>query len=148
MSRIPKSLQVGNSSLHPTTANNFDVLIERFFQPLGSLQAGFFYKSPKDPIYPTVSFVPASDPNFAGYLRQQSINGPSAYIVGVETACQQRLSFLPGLLSGAGVAANYSHTASRVTFPDGFSSAVPGGQNGRRRIRGIWLRTPLQMIQA
>jgi outer membrane receptor protein involved in Fe transport len=81
-----------------------------------------------DPIYPTVSFVSASDPNFAGYLRQQSINGPSAYLVGVEAAWQQRLSFLPGLLSGLGIAANYSHAASQVTFPDGFSSAIPGGQ--------------------
>jgi len=39
-----------------------------------------------------------------------------------------RLSFLPGLLSGFGVSANYSYAASQVTFPQGFSSAVPGGQ--------------------
>jgi TonB-dependent receptor len=137
----PKSLQVGNSALHPTTANNFDVLIEHFFQPLGSLQAGVFYKALTDPIYPTVSFVPVSDPNFAGYLRQQSINGPSAYIAGVEAAWQQRLSFLPGPLGGLGVAANYSHTASRVTFPDGFSSAVPGGQ-GRIDHPGLQRQAP------
>jgi len=61
-------------------------------------------------------------------LRTQSINGPSAYIAGFEMAWQQRLSFLPGLLNGFGVAANYSYTTSQVTFPDGFSSAVPGGQ--------------------
>ncbi len=91
------------------------------------LQAGFFYKDLSDPIYPTVSFVPASDPNFAGYLRQQSINGPSAHIAGFETAWQQRLSFLPGLLSGFGVSANYSYTASQVAFPVGFSSSNPGG---------------------
>lgn len=124
----PKSLQVGNPALNPTKANNYDILIEHYFQPLGILQGGYFYKGLTDPIYPTVSFVAASDPNFAGYLRQQSINGPSAYISGVEMAWQQRLSFLPGLLNGLGVAANYSWTTSRVTFPDGFSSAVAGGQ--------------------
>jgi outer membrane receptor protein involved in Fe transport len=43
-------------------------------------------------------------------------------------AWQQRLSFLPGLLNGLGVSANYSYTSSQVTFPSGFSSAVPGGQ--------------------
>jgi TonB-dependent receptor len=122
----PKSLQVGNPSLKPTTANNYDILVEHYFQPLGILQAGFFYKALSNPIYSTVSFVPATDPNFPGYLRQQSINGPSAHITGIEAAWQQRLSFLPGMLSGLGVSANYSYTTSRVTFPAGFSSTVPG----------------------
>ncbi len=124
----PKSLQVGNPDLLPTKANNYDILVEHYFQPLGILQGGFFYKALTNPIYSTVSFVSASDPNFPGYLRQQSINGPSAYIAGFETAWQQRLSFLPGLLNGIGVAANYSYTTSQVTFPVGFSSAVAGGQ--------------------
>ena len=104
------------------------MLIEHFFQPLGILQAGYFFKALTDPIYPTVSFVPASDPNFAGYLRQESINGPSAYISGVELAWQQRLSALPWAFNGLGVSANYSYATSRVTFPNGFSSSVPGGQ--------------------
>ncbi|HEV2201749.1 MAG TPA: TonB-dependent receptor [Bryobacteraceae bacterium] len=124
----PKSLTKGNPDLVATRANMYDILVEHYFQPLGILQGGFFYKALTDPIYPTVSFVSASDPNFPGYLVQQSINGPSAHIAGVEMAWQQRLSFLPGLLNGIGVAANYSYTTSRVTFPDGFSSTVPGGQ--------------------
>ena len=124
----PKSIQVGNPALKPTRANNYDVEVEHFFQPLGIIQAGFFYKGLTDPIYPTASFVPNSDPNFPGFLRQESINGPRAYIVGFETSWQQRMSRLPGLLSGLGVAANYSRTGSRVTFPAGFSSASPGGQ--------------------
>ncbi len=123
----PKSLQVGNLSLKPTTANNYDLLVEHFFQTLGILQGGFFYKDLSNPIYPTVSFTPATDP-FPGYLRQQSINGPKAHITGVEVAWQQRLSFLPWALNGIGVSANYSYTTSRVTFPNGFSSTVPGGQ--------------------
>jgi TonB-dependent receptor len=124
----PKSLQVGNPALNPTKANNYDILIEHYFQPLGVLQGGYFYKALTDPIYPTVSFVAASDPNFPGYLRQQSINGPSAHISGVEMAWQQRLSALPGLLGGFGVSANYSYTTSQVSFPNGFSSAVAGGR--------------------
>jgi TonB-dependent receptor len=124
----PKSLQVGNPALNPTKANDYDVLIEHYFQPLGIVQGGYFYKGLTDPIYPTVSFVPASDPNFPGYLRQQSINGPSAHIQGFEVAWQQRLSFLPWLLNGLGVSGNYSYTRSRVTFPDGFSSAQAGAQ--------------------
>jgi len=34
---------------------------------------------------------------------------------------EQRLSFLPGLLSGFGVSANYSYSASQVTFPKDFN---------------------------
>jgi len=38
----PKSLQVGNPALLPTKANNYDVLIEHYFQPLGILQGASF----------------------------------------------------------------------------------------------------------
>ena len=124
----PKSLQVGNPALLPTKANNYDILIEHYFQRLGILQGGVFYKSLINPIYSTATFLPTSDPNFPGFLRQQSINGPSAHIAGFEASWQQRLSILPGLLNGFGVSANYSYSTSRVTFPAGFSSAVAGGQ--------------------
>lgn len=91
----PASLVVGNPNLKPTKANNYDVLIEHFFQPLGILQAGYFFKSLYDPIYPTAFFLPTTDPNFPNFLEQQSINGPSAWISGFESSWQQRLSRLP-----------------------------------------------------
>jgi TonB-dependent receptor len=117
----PKSLQVGNPALLPTKANNYDILIEHYFQRLGILQGGVFYKTLINPIYATASFVSASDPNFPGFLQQESINGPSAHIAGVEASWQQRLSILPGLLNGLGVSANYSYSTSRASFPAGFS---------------------------
>jgi TonB-dependent receptor len=121
----PQSLQIGNPSLKPTRANNYDVLVEHFFQPLGILQGGFFYKTLANPIY--LTSVKLTSGPFNGYLQQQSVNGPSAYIAGVEMAWEQRLSRLPGLLNGFGVSANYSYTTSRANFPDFFSSAVKGG---------------------
>jgi TonB-dependent receptor len=121
----PQSLQIGNPSLKPTRANNYDVLVEHFFQPLGVLQGGFFYKTLNDPIY--LTSVKLSGGQFPGYLQQQSINGPSAYITGVEMAWEQRLSRLPGFLNGLGVSANYSYTTSQADFPAFFSSAAKGG---------------------
>jgi len=121
----PQTLQVGNPSLKPTRANNYDLLVEHFFQPLGVLQGGFFYKTLSDPIYLTATKL-SSGP-FSGFLEQQSVNGPSAYIAGVEMAWEQRLSRLPGFLNGLGVSANYSYTTSQANFPDFFSSAVKGG---------------------
>lgn len=115
----PKSVSTGNANLKPTKANNYDVLAEHYFQPLGILQAGFFYKQLSDPIYPTAFFINSGP--LAGFLESQSINGPSAHITGFETAWQQRFSFLPGMLRGFGVFANYSYTTSYVTFPANFS---------------------------
>jgi TonB-dependent receptor len=118
------TVTLGNPNLKPTRANNYDLLIEHFFQPLGILQAGFFYKQLSDPIYQTTLIIPAGQPN-AGFFQNQAINGPSAHITGFEAAWEQRFSFLPGHLNGLGVAANYSYTTSQVTFPTNFS----GGRN-------------------
>jgi TonB-dependent receptor len=115
----PGVVTEGNPNLKPTKANNYDILIEHFFQPLGILQGGYFYKQLSDPIYPTASTIPAGQPN-AGLRLLQSINGPSAHIQGIEVSWEQRFSFLPGLLSGFGVSANYSYTQSGVTFPTTF----------------------------
>ncbi len=119
------SQNAGNPALKPTTGYNYDVLVEHYFQPFGILQAGFFYKTLSNPIYPTTSVLPGGPgtpfPNAAKYFRTESINGPTGHIAGFETAWEQRLSFLPGLLNGLGVMANYSYTTSQVTFPTDFN---------------------------
>jgi TonB-dependent receptor len=122
----PKSISKGNPTLQPTKANNYDVLIEHYFQPLGILQAGYFYKQLSDPIFPTTTQT--TDAQYPGIIFQlnQSINGPSAHIQGIETQWEQRFSFLPGLLSGIGVSANYSYVTSQITFPSGFNAPTVG----------------------
>jgi len=132
----PKSVSTGNPNLKPTKANNYDLLAEHYFQPLGILQAGFFYKQLSDPIYPTAVTI-QSGPQ-AGYLLTQSINGPSAQITGFEAAWEQRLSHLPGLLSGFGVSANYSYTTSQVKFPVGFSNGRTDQPSFQRQAPNNW----------
>jgi TonB-dependent receptor len=134
----PQSIVRGNPELKATSAHNFDVLIEHFFQPLGILQAGFFYKRLSNPIYPTTSTLPASDPNFPSYQVQESINGPNAHITGFEAAWEQRLSFLPGLMNGLGVAANYSYTTSQVSFPTGFNGGRTDHPALQRQAPNTW----------
>jgi len=111
-----KTISVGNPSLKPTSANNVDLLFERFLEPVGVVQAGVFYKSLTDPIYPRVQSLVTTG-TFAGFTQSQSINGPSAHVSGIEMAWQQHLAFLPGALSGLGFRANYSYTASKATVP-------------------------------
>jgi TonB-dependent receptor len=132
----PKQVQTGNPDLKPTKANNYDLLLEHFFQPLGILQAGFFYKQLSNPIYPTAVTL-TSGPD-AGFLLVQSINGPSAHIAGFEASWEQRLSRLPGFLGGFGVAANYSYTTSQVTFPAGFSNGRTDHPTLQRQAPNTW----------
>jgi hypothetical protein len=62
--------------------------------------------------------VPQGFP-YAGLTENAPINGPSAHITGFEASWQQPLKFLPGLLNGMGVRANYSYVTSQATFPAG-----------------------------
>ena len=132
----PKSVSTGNPNLTPTKANNYDLLVEHFFQPLGIVQAGFFYKQLSNPIYPT-AFTITSGPE-VGFLQTQSINGPNAHITGFEAAWEYRLSRLPGLIGGFGVSANYSYTASQVTFPAGFSGGRTDHPTLQRQAPNNW----------
>ena len=111
------SISAGNPNLKPTYANNYDVLYERYLKPYGILQAGYFYKDISQPIYLVSSLVTSG--TYTGYTERQPVNGSSASLWGFEAAYQQRLAFLPGVLAGAGISANYSYTSSRA-------NGVPG----------------------
>ncbi|HWW87341.1 MAG TPA: TonB-dependent receptor, partial [Vicinamibacterales bacterium] len=111
-----KTISVGNPTLQPTKANDFDLLFERFLEPLGVIQAGVFYKALTDPIYPSVQTTVTSG-TYAGYTQQQATNGPSAHVAGVEMTWQQHLSFLPAPANGLGFLANYSYTSSKASVP-------------------------------
>lgn len=114
------TVSTGNPNLVPTLSDNFDILAEHYFQPLGILQAGFFFKQLHNPIYPVATLAGNYNNTGKTYQLTQAINGPNAHITGIELQWQQRFSFLPGFLNGFGVNANYSYTTSQVSFPDGF----------------------------
>jgi TonB-dependent receptor len=114
-SRTPTRIREGNPNLKPTHANDYDLLFEHYLKTVGLIEGGWFYKDLYNPIF-QVQTSPATG-QFAGALVMQPINGPKAHIQGVEFAWQQHLKFLPGLLNGMGVAANYSYTTSQASFP-------------------------------
>ena len=111
------SISIGNPDLKPTHANNYDVLYEHYLNPLGVIQAGFFYKDISDPIYSVQTDVISG--TYTGFQQTQPVNGSSAWLWGFEVAYQQRMSYLPGVLSALGLSANYSYTASQA-------NGVPG----------------------
>ena len=113
-----QSVTLGNPALKPTTANNFDLLLERYLKPVGIIQGGIFYKDLSDPIFSVTSPDPLTTGPFTGFFATQPINGTKAHIFGVEASYQQLLTFLPGPLNGLGVFANYSYTTSRAVVPN------------------------------
>jgi TonB-dependent receptor len=114
---------IGNPALVSEHANSYDLLYEHYLNPLGLLQAGFFYKSLSNPLVVNQTY-PISGP-YAGYKQTQPINGGSAWVTGIELAYQQRLSFLPGLLGGLGFSGNYTYSNSQAQKVDPLRTDSP-----------------------
>jgi len=128
-----------NPDLKPEYADNFDTRLEYYFEPVGVVSAGVFYKKLKDVQFTTTttftqSNVPADiieagfDPaalvaNSAEFTRVA--NGPNTSVWGFELDYSQQLSFLPGRLKGLGVFANYTRTAPKDAALFTGGSGVP-----------------------
>jgi TonB-dependent receptor len=133
----PPSFTVGDPSLHAEHANNYDVLYEHFLKPIGMIQAGVFYKQLTAPqllftipigtnlaALPPGSIPPltlanieqdlASGTNTGGAEVTQYISGTNSRLYGVELSYQQHLTFLPGVLAGIGITANYGYQQSKI----------------------------------
>ena len=115
-STTPEPVTLGNTNLKPEHANNYDLLYERYLKPLGLIQAGYFYKDLTDPIAQfthttTIQPNPAL-PTATSYQVTQAGNAGSAHVQGFEIGFQQHLTYLPGVMRGLGISANYSYTES------------------------------------
>ncbi len=64
------------------------------------------------------------------------INARKGELYGVELNWQQQLSFLPGLLGGLGVFANYTYTQGHATFDGTYGGAAASRCPASRRICG------------
>ncbi|GGC02513.1 TonB-dependent receptor [Novosphingobium endophyticum] len=130
------SATAGNPYLKPATAWQFDLTAEWYFARVGSLTFDVFYKDVKNFFYQNVRRV---DIESNGVTQSVIVRGPENYsghgkIKGFEVAYQHTFDFLPGLLSGFGVNANYTYISSKG-LPNSFlngsglaqESTVPPG---------------------
>ncbi|MEY4938466.1 MAG: hypothetical protein RIQ93_201 [Verrucomicrobiota bacterium] len=102
-----------NAGLKPQNSDNFDVSIERYFEPVGVISAGVFLKEIKNFLFSTVSRIPNGSDNgfdgeYAGWELATQANGGFARVKGLELNYSQQLSFLPGFWRGFGIFANYT----------------------------------------
>ena len=125
----------GNPDLEPARTENFDLGVERYFDDVGQIKFGLFYKRienalelntlggvdslegivlPDDPRFqnlPDDIFISVTTPVNADDISE---------IWGYEAVIERQLSFLPGFWSGFGVFANYTYTDSSKTQPFSF----------------------------
>ncbi len=116
----PNVITLGNPNLKAEHSNNYDLLFEQYLNPVGIIQAGFFYKQLGAPIVngqfaENPSLFASQNPTSPFVLVSQVQNIGSAHVLGFEIGYSQRLSFLPGVLKGLGISSNYSRTSSEAS---------------------------------
>lgn len=107
----------GNPTIKPTSSNNVDLMYERYFDNVGLLSGGVFYKNIKNVIFTNES---QSINNNNTYIVRESKNLEDASVAGFEIGINRRFDFLPGFWSGFGLETNYTFINSNVNAPRQF----------------------------
>lgn len=129
----------GNPGLKPARTHNFDLSAEWYDGNVGALKLSAFYKQVNNllesnsvrgfesiddldlPDHPLLNNIP--DDTFVSFT--YPVNNPDpARIWGIEASVERRLTFLPGLLSGLGIYANYTFTDSHKTQEESWYGPV------------------------
>jgi len=110
VNQVDRTITSGNPGLKPTTDNSFDLAVD-FYPVKGALfTVGVFDKELANYVFQRSLNVLVNNVN---YTETTYLNGGSAYARGIELNYQQEFEFLPGFLSGFGIAANYTYVDSR-----------------------------------
>jgi TonB-dependent receptor len=117
---LNRTISVGNPELKPYLANNYDVSIERYFEPVGLVSVGVFRKDITQYFRSFSDVVPSGgidgNGSYEGYTRTTSRNIGSARIRGIELNLQQQFRNLPGLWKGFGAFANFTYLEALGNF--------------------------------
>jgi len=114
----------GNPNLLPTIATNFDIMAEHYFQGIGVISIGGFYKILDNLIYERTYQQVGGE--YDGYIFTEPSNAGSSKLWGFEINWQQQFTFLPGLLNGFGIYANYTKTKSKADLEFRDWTVLPG----------------------
>jgi len=114
----------GNPWLKPMRARQFDTSLEWYFAQQGALTGTVFYKDVKD------YFISGTQMQTAfgrQWEVQTTINGDEGTIQGFEVGYSQFYDFLPGLLNGLGLQANFTYVDSEgAPGPTAGNTTPPG----------------------
>lgn len=111
--RSDNEIVIGNPELNPTLSYNFDLSGDYYFQSIGLVSLGIFYKKIDDFIVDQVS----ANYEYQGntYTRfTQPKNAGNANLLGMEFSYQRDFSFIAPALRSVGFYGTYTYTHSRV----------------------------------
>lgn len=116
-------IELGNPDLDVTTSWNFDLMWEKYLEPVGIISAGAFYKDLTDIIffYNVDEVIDGED-----FEVIQPRNGPTGELWGLEFAYQNQFVSLPGFWGGFGLFGNYTYIDSEANYPDRAPGTLPG----------------------
>ena len=114
------TVSMGNPELRPFLSNNFEVSLEKYFEPVGQFSVGVFLKEISDYSRSTSATIGPEGVDgqgtYAGFTLTTQRNVGSARIRGIELSYQHQFSFLPGALKGLGAVANFTYLQAVGNF--------------------------------
>ncbi len=114
------TVTIGNPDLKPYHTDNYELSVEKYFEPVGLISIGAFQKDITDYARVTSTSIGPEGLDgsglYAGYRLSTRENVGDARIRGVEISYQQQFSFLPGALRGLGAFANFTRLEAEGTF--------------------------------
>lgn len=114
VNELNNTITEGNTFLKPTISNNADLMFEHYFDDVGIITAGAFYKNLRNIIYDNQSLVTINDKL---YVKSTPENLDKGRLLGFEVGISKRFVELPGFLSRFGVEVNYSFVDSKMDLP-------------------------------
>ncbi len=120
--------ELGNPDLVAAESMNFDLMGEYYFEEIGLVSLGGFYKNINDFFY---NFVDDNDPVINGRSFDeftQPRNGEEADVYGFEASFQRQLNFLGSFFNNLNLYTNYTYTDSKATLStrEGDELSLPG----------------------
>lgn len=123
--------QMGNPSLKPITADQFDLTLEYYISPAGSLTLTGFYKKFYDYIQSGSFNLNVTNNGVSETIRVNGpVNGDGASIYGGEASFQTFFDFLPAPFDGFGVQANYTYVKNDGIETVALTNETAGGIAG------------------
>lgn len=133
ISEVNQTITVSNPSLLPQMTKNWDASVDYYLEPVGLFSVGWFQKSISKYIVSGVlqgTVSSGADNGFngeySGFKLLSASNAGNADVKGWEFSYQQQLSFLPGILRGLSVSANYTAIDTNGNF--GATTQISSGQ--------------------
>lgn len=142
VNEVAQTLTIGNPGLLPQMGKTWDLNLEYYFEPSGNLTVSWFHKTIRDYIVTgkevgTIGLGTSNGYNgqYEGFKLLTTQNAGTAVVQGWEFSYLQHFRFLPGLLRGLTLNANYSIIDTHGDY------GTPGAYLGTNEIVGFIPRT-------